>query len=63
MTLGDLYRKLREVGDQFNSYEIPLIDDDWNDIDVIVEAVQDSFDKKYYVKIVDIPNYHLDDDK
>ena len=57
MTLGDLYRKLREVGDQFNSYEIPLIDDDWNDIDVIVEAVQDSFDKKYYVKIVDIPNY------
>ena len=27
MTLGDLLRKLREVGDQFNSYEIPLMKD------------------------------------
>ena len=63
MTLGDLYRKLREVGDQFNTYEIPLIDDDWNDIDVIVETVQDSFDKKYYIKIIEIPNYQEENDK
>ena len=27
MTLGDLLRKLREAGDQFNSYEIPLMKD------------------------------------
>lgn len=25
MTLGDLIRKAREVGDQFNSYEIPIM--------------------------------------
>lgn len=27
MTLGDLLRKAREVGDQFNTYEIPLMKD------------------------------------
>ena len=53
MTLADLIRKLREVGDQFTSYEIPLIDDDWNDIDIDVEIVQDTFDKKYYIKIIE----------
>lgn len=56
MTLGDLYRKIKEVGNQFNTYEIPLIDDDWHALDVIVEAVQDS-SGKYYIKIAEIPNY------
>lgn len=27
MTLGDLIRKAREVGDGFNTYEIPLMKD------------------------------------
>lgn len=27
MTLGDLLRKLREVGNGFNTYEIPLMKD------------------------------------
>ena len=56
MTLGDLYRKIKEVGNQFNTYEIPLIDDDWHALDVVVEALQDSLGK-YYIKIVEIPNY------
>ena len=63
MTLGDLYRKIKEVGNQFNTYEIPLIDEHWDDVDFIVEAVQDSLTKEYYIKIIEIPNYHLDDDK
>ena len=27
MTLGDLIRKARETGDQFNTYEVPLYDE------------------------------------
>lgn len=27
MTLGDLIRKAREIGDNFNTYEIPLMKD------------------------------------
>jgi len=27
MTLGDLLRKAREVGNQFNTYEIPIMKD------------------------------------
>lgn len=57
MTLGDLLRKLREVGDQFNTHEIPLINEDWDDVDFQVEIVQDSETKKYYIKMIEIPNY------
>jgi len=52
MTLGDLVRKLREVGDKFPTYEIPLVDVNWDDLDVTIEIVQDSYDGKYYVKVI-----------
>lgn len=38
MTLGDLLRKAREIGDQFNSHEIPLMHGDqecWFDLEVV----------------------------
>ena len=60
MTLGDLLRKLREVGDQFNTYEIPLVDDNWDDVEYKVDIVQDSQDKKYYVMINEIIHYETD---
>lgn len=57
MTLGDLLRKLREVGDQFNTYEIPLINGDWDDVDFQIEVAQDSETKQYYVKVIEIVKY------
>lgn len=57
MTLADLLRKLREVGDQFNSYAIPLINGDWDDVDFQIEVAQDSETKQYYVKVIEIVKY------
>lgn len=37
MTLGDLIRKAREVGNYFNTYEIPLMKDGLN-VDFDLEA-------------------------
>lgn len=32
MTLGDLIRKAREMGDQFSTYEVPLYDEEYEEI-------------------------------
>lgn len=50
MTLADLIRKAKEIGDQFNTHEIPLVDELWCDIEVDLEAVQDT-DDKYYIQM------------
>lgn len=57
MTLNDLIRKAQTLAMRFSSGDIQLIDDDWNDIDLDLEIVQDSFDKEYYVKVIEITNY------
>lgn len=57
MTLNDLLRKAQALAMQCSSGDIQLIDDDWNDIDLDLEIVQDSFDKEYYVKVIEITNY------
>lgn len=54
MTLGDLIRKAREVGDQFNSYEIPLMSDGLY-VKFDLEA-QGSNDTGYHIEIT---NYQL----
>jgi hypothetical protein len=36
MTLGDLIRKARETGDQFNTYEVPL----YNEAHIEIQDVQ-----------------------
>ena len=41
MTLGDLLRKLREVGDQFTSYEIPLVDEKEEKVDFDLDIIKD----------------------
>ena len=41
MTLGDLLRKLREVGDQFNSYEVPLVDEKEEKVDFDLDTIKD----------------------
>ena len=41
MTLGDLLRKAREVGDQFNTYEIPLVDEKEEKVDFDLDTVKD----------------------
>lgn len=53
MTLNDLLRKVQALAMQCSSGDIQLIDDDWNDIDLDLEIVQDSFDKKYYIKVIE----------
>ena len=50
MTLGDLLRKLREVGDQFNSYEVPLIDENWEEWELDVETIQ-NMSGTYFIKM------------
>ena len=54
MTLGDLIRKACEVGDQFNSYEIPLMSDGLY-VKFDLEA-QGSNDTGYHIEIT---NYTL----
>lgn len=49
MTLGDLIRKLREVGDQFNTYEIPIMKDGLH-VKFDIEA-QGSNEEGYYIEI------------
>ena len=53
MTLGDLVRKLREVGDQFNSYEVPLVDEKEEKVDFDLDTFKDA-DGKWYVQITRI---------
>ena len=53
MTLGDLVRKLREVGDQFNSYEVPLVDEKELKVDFDLDTIKDA-DGNWYVQITRI---------
>lgn len=41
MTLGDLIRKAREVGNQFNTYEIPLVDEKEEKVDFDLDIIKD----------------------
>ena len=51
MTLADLLRKAREIGGQFNSYEIPLYDEAYAEItDVKFEAEKDE-DGKWFIQM------------
>ena len=50
MTLAELIRKSREVGDMFNTYEIPLVDEEWNNVSFDLEIVKDDFGK-YCIKV------------
>lgn len=49
MTLGDLIRKLREVGDQFNTFEIPIMKDGLY-VKFDIEA-QGSNEEGYHIEI------------
>ena len=49
MTLAELLRKLREVGDQFNSYEIPIMKDGLH-VKFDLEA-QGSNDEGWHIEI------------
>jgi hypothetical protein len=53
MTLGDLLRKLREVGDQFNTYEVPLVDEKEGKVDFDLDTIKDA-DGKWCVQITRI---------
>lgn len=41
MTLGDLLRKAREVGNGFNTYEIPLVDEKEENVDFDLDIIKD----------------------
>ena len=41
MTLGILLRKLRDVGDKFNTYEIPLVDEKEEKVDFDLDIIKD----------------------
>ena len=41
MTLGDLLRKLRDEGNQFNTYEIPLVDEKEEKVDFDLDIIKD----------------------
>ena len=41
MTLGDLLRKLNEVGNQFNTYEILLVDEKEEKVDFDLDIIKD----------------------
>lgn len=46
MTLGDLIRKAREVGNQFNTWDVPLYDEDYceiKDVDLCVEKDEEGY--------------------
>lgn len=53
MTLGDLFRKLREVGNRFNTYEIPLVDEKEEKLDFDLDVIKDK-DGKYCVQVTRI---------
>ena len=53
MTLNNLLRKAQALAMQCSSGDIQLIDDDWDDIDLVLEIVQDSFTKEYHVKVIE----------
>ena len=57
MTLNDLIRKANEMARQMSSGDVKIITDDWDDLDIELELVQDSFDKQYYLKVIYIPKY------
>jgi len=42
---------------QSSSGDIELITDDWDGIDIDFEIAQDSFDGKYYVKVIETIHY------
>ncbi len=50
MTLAELIRKAKEVGDQFNTYEIPLYDGSYDEI-FDVEFVADKDEDGYFIKM------------
>ena len=50
MTLGDLVRKLREVGNQFNTYEVPLVDEKEEKLDLDLDTIKDE-DGKWCVQV------------
>lgn len=55
MTLGNLIRKLREVGDQFTSYEIPIMKDGLY-VKFDLEA-QGSNEEGYHIEIINYQEY------
>lgn len=57
MTLNDLLRKAQALAMQCSSGDIELITDDWDGIDIDFEIAQDSFDGKYYVKVIETIHY------
>lgn len=57
MTLNDLLRKVQALAMQSSSGDIELITDDWDGIDIDFEIAQDSFDGKYYVKVIETIHY------
>lgn len=51
MTLADLIRKAREIGDQFNTYAVPLYDEAYVEItDVKFEAEKDE-DGEWFIQM------------
>jgi len=51
MTLGDLIRKAREVGDIFTSYEIPLYDEAYVEIQSIKFEPEKDDDGKWFIQM------------
>lgn len=52
MTLGDLIRKAREVGDMFNTYDIPLFDEAYCEVQDIEFTVEDDDKDGYYIQMI-----------
>jgi hypothetical protein len=51
MTLADLIRKARDVGDQFNTYEVPLFDEAYVEITNIVFEPEKDEDGKWFIQM------------
>lgn len=52
MTLADLLRKAKEIGDQFNTYVVPLYDEAYVQItNVEFEAEKDE-DGKWFIQMI-----------
>ena len=51
MTLADLIRKAREVGDQFNTYEVPLFDEAYVEIQNISLESEKDEDGKWFIQM------------
>ena len=51
MTLGDLIKKARDIGNMFNTYQVPLVNELWVEFqDIQFEAKQDT-DNKWYIQM------------